>query len=310
METLFKVVIEDDWIVENRNEQTEFPSNHHTLGICNDYEDRDWRIKKFMDFLCNCLSDAALTRQRENELVAQSAHYSILIESFQNLKKCLEVRSAGDGGEIAEILLYGIMRKYYGAIAAVPKIFYKQNQNVPVHGADSVHILTDESKGKFSLWYGEAKFYQDFNSALPKLLESVKNSLDRRAIRKENKILLALKDLDYAVANVELRNKIITFLDENTSLDEIKCILHIPMLLLCESSIVSAYEKFSDECREKFKEEFTKIAEKYFSKQNEELGNITGYGDIHFHLILFPIKSKDEIYKYFVDLQKKFDCNE
>lgn len=80
--------------------------------------------------------------------------YTTLTESVKNLR--LVDTDNGQGSEIAEIVLYGIMRYYYGALPVVPKIFANDNAK----GADSVHIVLDD-KGDFTLWLGEAKFYSN-----------------------------------------------------------------------------------------------------------------------------------------------------
>ena len=51
------------------------------------------------------------------------------------------------------------MKNHYKALSAIPKIFYKQNDNDNAKGSDSVHIVIDPNGG-FQLWLGEAKFYK------------------------------------------------------------------------------------------------------------------------------------------------------
>lgn len=301
----FKIVIEDDWLVPPNHHHCLSDLNHHLCGICNDYEDEEWWLDKFMRFVWDSVSQTALTRRAETMLKNEEAYHSIQELSLNNLRKCLNSSNSGKGSEVAEIVLYGIMRRHFRAIAAVPKIFYKQNPNVPVHGADSVHIIVDERSGEFSVWYGEAKFYKSFESALSSLLDSVESSLEKRAITKENQILVNLRDLDYCVSDTNVRNNIVEFLSENTSMDEIKKILHVPMLLLCESSMVSEYKCFSDECRQKFESKFLAIANSYFETQKERLKSLCGYERINFHLVLFPVKSKEEIMeRFFAELDK------
>ena len=54
------------------------------------------------------------------------------------------------------------MKHHFNAIPAIPKIYYKQNDNMNAFGDDSVHIvLTKEND--FQIWLGEAKFYNDLD---------------------------------------------------------------------------------------------------------------------------------------------------
>lgn len=101
------------------------------------------------------IAQTGLSAEDRDNLYCESP-YTTLTESVKNLR--LVDTDNGQGSEIAEIVLYGIMRYYYGALPVVPKIFYKQNANDNAKGADSVHIVLDD-RGDFTLWLGEAKFY-------------------------------------------------------------------------------------------------------------------------------------------------------
>jgi Cap4 SAVED domain len=111
-------------------------------------------------------------------------------------------QDARKGSELAEIVLYGIMRHKYGALPVVPKIFYKQNTQDNAKGADSVHIVLNPDED-FSLWFGEAKFYSSIEDArLGSIIESVKTSLGTEKLKKENAIIVNLPELDHL--NIEV----------------------------------------------------------------------------------------------------------
>jgi hypothetical protein len=77
------------------------------------------------------------------------------------------------------------MRHKYDAIPVVPKIFYKQNSGDNAKGADSVHIVVNEN-GRFTLWFGEAKFYKSIEDArLPGIIKSIGNSLSTDKLKKK-----------------------------------------------------------------------------------------------------------------------------
>jgi hypothetical protein len=83
------------------------------------------------------------------------------------------------------------MKDYYTALSVVPKIFYKQNVNDNAKGADSVHIVIDNNEQDFSLWFGEAKFYQNIDGAINSAINSVDGFLrNDEQIRKENSIIM------------------------------------------------------------------------------------------------------------------------
>ncbi|CAH8239063.1 hypothetical protein VAEKB19_520003 [Vibrio aestuarianus] len=93
-----------------------------------------------------------------------------------------KTKDISKGSELAEILLYGIMKHHYGALPVVPKIFYKQNAQDNAKGADSVHLVIKDND--FTVWFGEAKFYNKIEDArLASIVSSVANSLDTKKLK-------------------------------------------------------------------------------------------------------------------------------
>ena len=129
----------------------------YVLSLLNDFEDGKWRTERFLDYIWNNIALTALSKQERDDLINEPR--TKLKRSAKNLR-LLDKEENGKGSEIAEILLYGIMQDHYGALPVVPKIFHKQNNNDYAKGADSVHIVLTPDKKDFSLWLGEAKFYQ------------------------------------------------------------------------------------------------------------------------------------------------------
>ena len=146
------------------------------------------------------------------------------------------------------------MRRHYGALPAVPKIFHKQNRNDNAKGADSVHVVVSDG-GAFELWLGEAKFYKSISdSDFDTFISSVENTLDKVAIRKENSIILGVRDLEeclksrYSEDIAEgIYGDIRRALAPETSVDGIRRILHIPILLIDECDITKRSTVFDEE---------------------------------------------------------------
>ncbi|MCB0486696.1 MAG: DUF1837 domain-containing protein, partial [Flavobacteriaceae bacterium] len=228
---------------------------------------------------------------------------STLIQTANNLRLIdKEKDEKGQGSELAEIFLYGIMKHHYGALSVVPKIFYKQNAQDNAKGMDSVHIVVDLENNDFTLWFGEAKFYNNIqNVRIDKIVSSVNASLQTDKLKKENSIITSVSDLDDLISNEVLRENIKNVLSYKTSLDELKPRLHIPILLLHECSITEAQDSLTDEYRDKIKEYHKDRAEVYFKKQIKKCGGIHKYSDIHFHIILFPVPGKEPIVQQFID---------
>lgn len=269
------------------------------LGLSNDFESGKWRSAKFYQFIWNNIAETALTKAERDALISDEDFDSLLIEAAKNLRFSSE-EDNGRGGEIAEIFLYGLMKRFYKALPVVPKIYHKQNVQDNAKGADSVHIVLDDSNAGFSIWFGEAKFYSDItDTRLDNVVESVKNALSDEKLKKENKIILGLNELkDYAEDKFET---IVGYLHQDTSLDKLKPVLHIPILLIYGCSITENAEEFTDEYKEQIIAYQQKKAETYFKKQINKCKELFKYHEIHFYLILFPVPNKKKIVDTFFE---------
>ena len=275
--------------------------NKSVLSFLNDFEEGKWRNERFLEYVWNNIAETALSKKERDSLIGSPL--SLLKASAKNLR-LLENDERGKGSEISEILLYGIMKDYYGALPVVPKIFHKQNRNDNAKGADSVHIVLTDDMNDFSVWFGEAKFYKSLsNEALDEIVTSVKNSLDKDKIKKENSIITDLRDLDGFEMPDGLRQQIYALLNQDRTIDAIKPKLHIPILLLHQCSKTASANRMDEAYLEKIKRKHIKKANEYFEKQVEALKDIVDlYEAVHFHLILFPVPDKDAIVNGFLEL--------
>lgn len=266
--------------------------NKSVLGLINGFEDEKWKYEDFQDYIWNNLQETALSAKER-----QALYYSpqtLLKKSARNLK-IVQKADQEKGGEIAEILLYGIMKDYYGALPVVPKIYYKQNSQDPAKGADSVHIVI-ESQKSFSLWLGEEKFFNSIeDNRLYNILDSVHDNCISANIKKEISIVTGIRDLDDLKIDAEIRKKIIGFLEGNPSTDDIKPILHIPIMLLYECNLTKNQKERDNTYIQAVYNYQVERANSYFKKQINRCKDIAHYSKINFHLILFPVPEKQPI---------------
>lgn len=295
----FEILIDDLFLKLDANSKLVPADNKHVLSLINDYEDNEWRYQKFENFIWDNIALTALSAQERQKL--SDCSHSKMIASAKNLRLTDKPKDLGRGSELAEIVLYAIMHHYYKALPVVPKIFHKQNPQDNAKGADSVHIVL-EGKDDFSLWFGEAKFYNSIEDArLAAVVESVGNSLATDKLKKENSIITDACDIDTLVADGDLVKRIKAALSNQISIDQIKPKLHIPILLLHECKITSASAQLTDEYRKKIIAFHLERAKAYFTKQIESLsGVVAKYSEIKFHIILFPVPDREKIVKEFV----------
>lgn len=292
------------WGVNQESTTPDLDKNDFLLSVINGFEDGKWRKSEFRKFIFDNIAQTGLSAEERDNLYSKSP-YTSLTESIKNLR--LVDKDNGKGSEIAEIVLYGIMRYHYHALPVVPKIFYKQNPNDNAKGADSVHIVLDD-QGDFSLWLGEAKFYNDIaDERLYDPIKSVFDTISTDRIKKENSIITNIRDLEYVIIDPNVRKKVQTILRRDTSIDEIRKRLHVPVLLLHECSKTNKATELTEAYLNDIKEYHLNRAQKYFESQNnkQKKENIHGYEHIQFHLILFPVPQKKDIVNWFVERAKQ-----
>ncbi|SOB79426.1 protein of unknown function [Sphingomonas guangdongensis] len=294
----FETVIDDSLSKITNIAQLKVLLNKRVLSLVNDFEDGKWLSSRFQSYLWDNIAQTALS-ERERLALADQSH-SALVASARNLR-LTDKDEVGQGSEIAEVFLYGIMKNHFGALPVVPKIFYKQNVQDNAKGADSVHIVISDDGEDFTLWFGEAKFYNSIVDArLDAVVNSVYASLDTGKLKKENAIITNVSDLDRLVLSASLRTKIKAALSSQVSIDHLKPKSHVPILILHQCAETAKCVQLSDEYRNAISVQHTERAEAYFSRQLSGSSKVHRYGDIQFHLILFPVPDKKAIVETFL----------
>lgn len=301
---MFEVIFDDEFSMFNADLGIDPDTNKHVVSAINDFADGQWRFARFQKFIWDNIVDTALSSAERNALANQSL--SLLAEAAKKLRLTDSDDDIGKGSELAEIVLYGIMKHHYGALPVVPKIFYKQNSQDNAKGADSVHIVVNGSD--FSIWMGEAKFYNDIkNARLASIVESVGNALQSDKLEKENSIITNVNDLDHLIGDVDLRSSIKACLRSGASMDDLKSRLHVPILMLHECAITKACSRLTTAYKDEIIAYHKGRAQSYFKKQVEELkAKVFLYEEITFHLILFPVPEKKKIVDSFLSNVEHF----
>lgn len=279
----------------------------HVLSLINGYEDGKWRADIFQRFIWNNIAESALSFKERNSLVGDPA--TMLAESAKNLRLTDKENDIGKGSELAEIILYGIMKYHYGALPVVPKIFYKQNRQDNAKGSDSVHIVVNGSD--FSLWFGEAKFYNSIEDArLYEIITSIGISLLTEKLKKENSIITNVSDIDDLITDLNQCNAIKQALSSQESIDSIKPKLHIPILLIHECDFTKKAIGINENYRKELISFYEERVNSYFKKQIKKLKDtIHLYNEISFHIILIPVPDKDSIINQFI-ISANFHSNQ
>ncbi|ENU80651.1 hypothetical protein F975_01437 [Acinetobacter sp. ANC 3789] len=293
----FNIVVSDDFIDICSNEKILIKENKKVLSFLNDFEDGKWRTSKFNSFIWDNIAETALNYQERKALFDKSQQK--MVAAAKNLRLASESDEIGRGSEIAEIMLYAIMKNYYKALPVVPKIYYKQNSQDNAKGADSVHIVVNGDE--YSLWFGEAKFFNSLNdSNFYQITNSLYNALQTEKLKKENSIILGVRDLQYSGLDEDLIGRITKDLSSQNSIDNIKKIINVPIMIIHECDITKGETTYNEDYIDAIKKMYRDKANSYFIKQFNKLNEIHLYNLINFHLILFPVPEKKRIVDKFV----------
>lgn len=308
----FDILIDESFVKFNPDSVVFTPdTNDFLISLVNGFEEGHWMKKNFQNFIYNNIAETALKAEERIKIVDEN--YSCLVESAKHLRLIdkditdeeTKKKDKGRGSEIAEIVLYGIMKHHFNAIAAIPKIYYKQNDKMNAFGDDSVHIVLTKNND-FQIWLGEAKFYNDLDDKrFSDPLDSIAQMLEPAIIRKEIGILTGLNELDVVLKdNPHMLELVKNTLKNYTSIDDIKERLHVPILLLHECEITNCTTRLNDEYKDKIIKYHYERAIAYFKKQIIKFKNYIDYDKINFHLILFPVPNKSEIVEWFISRAK------
>ncbi len=296
----FEILIDVTFAIVNTDLSLSPVDNKRVLSIINDFEDGSWRYRKFQEFIWDNIAETALSLKERQSLI--DSPLSSLTEAAKKLRLTDTTKDdIGQGSELAEIVLYGIMKHHYKALPVVPKIFYKQNAQDFAKGSDSVHIVLEDDSD-FTLWFGEAKFYNNIEDVrLDSIVQSVENSLQSDKLKKENSIITSVSEIDTLVIGDDLKKKIKELLSTRESIDKLKPKLNIPILLLHECAITQKQTALSDDYKDEIRRHHLQRAESYFRKQIAKIGSLHMYSEIEFHIILFPVPVKEKVVKKFIE---------
>lgn len=109
-------------------------------------------------------------------------------------------------GFYGEVLLDCILKVFHGTLALVARgYFYNPLENSETKGYDSFHIIENERP---ELWFGEAKFYGNYQNAMENSIKSVMDKIEISLSDKylqNNLVALCEEEANFELANKDLQ---------------------------------------------------------------------------------------------------------
>lgn len=192
-------------------------------------------------------------------------------------------------GEFGELILHLLLRDFHGTIPLISKIYFKDSDNVTVHGFDGVQVTVEGDDRK--LWLGESKLYSNGMAGIKDLVKDLKKHIENDYLRKE--FLLLSRKLPENMPDIEYWRDL---MDKHQTLDKIYSNIVIPMVCTYSSSL---FAKHNEETK-KYIEEFTMEC----LALKEEFDNKKITTNVEVILLLLPVPNKDDLNKE-LDLRLK-----
>lgn len=258
------------------------------LGLCAGYEQGAWRANDFARHLIHNVVEFVYPHHEWSKV-----HSSTAVEMAARAARAVYgSANHGNRGEVGELLLFTVMRGYYGSCPVVSKLYFKSAANDTVKGFDAVHFV--EGQDGLELWLGEAKLYTDAGAAIRDVIAELDRHVEADYLRQEfawisNKMSTASPRYD----------ELARLLDERTSLDEVFKVLHVPVLLTYDSTAIRDHSAIDAA----FEAAVTAEIRKHYNAFRQKFT-----GQIRVHLILVPLGSKQALLDAFDSKLKAFQA--
>jgi hypothetical protein len=283
-------------LIGNRHPKTileivfsDLTSDVPVTGVCAGFENQEWRYKALVDDFIRWAPDWIL-RKSELRDVDGSNMTDLLMKA---LSRIYTSKKYENRGEIGELLLHMILRRFMGSDQAINRLYFKDASNDTVKGFDSVHIVEATSPSgetELDLWLGESKYYKDSTAALRDVLTELEIHLSKDYLRGEFSAITDKLEPDWKHA--EAVKKLI---DSTTSLDKIFTRIVVPVFITFNSKTAAKYRVTDSDYKDEL-ELF--IRKKWKSFQgNIKLKNLPD--TVRVHLIMLPMDTKAKLLKEF-----------
>ncbi|NVM37444.1 MAG: DUF1837 domain-containing protein [Candidatus Lokiarchaeota archaeon] len=185
-------------------------------------------------------------------------------------------------GEFGELILHLLLRDFCSTIPLISKIYFKDSNNVTIHGFDGVHITIEEGNKK--LWLGESKLYSDGKQGIKDLCNDLKDHIKRDYLRKEFNLIK--RKMPKAVPEIEYWRKL---MDKYNKLEKIYSGICIPLVCTYSSKLFNKHNSETAEYIKDFVDECQNL--------NKYLNATKIKTNVEAILMLLPVPDKDKLNK-------------
>jgi len=256
--------------------------SHVVKVYCAGLEGGKWRFNTLAQSLMAWLPDFALIPEEEIDLKVDKSWERFRVAANKIYKTGFPEKR----GEIGELILHIICRKYFDTYPSVSKIYYKSSGGEVVKGFDLVHTKYDEDNDEVEFWFGEAKFYTNAKQATTEAIKSVIEHLEMGFLKAEkiavfNKVIRDTPGYD----NIEF------LLHVDTSVDELIKRMVIPILITFDSHSLENATEINEDYVSEILDETKPLVDKFLNEKK--------FDKLELKLLFVPTDTKKKLLQRF-----------
>ncbi|MFA5084049.1 MAG: DUF1837 domain-containing protein [Candidatus Paceibacterota bacterium] len=240
------------------------------------FDQNKFRLQPLLDIVMDVVPEFAFGYYE-----AKNIPYTAIVNKLREAAKTIYTTDKYKRrGEFGEIVLHLLLRDFCNTTPLVSKIYFKDTNNVAVHGFDGVHISVEDNVKK--LWLGESKFYGNGMEGINALLKDVKEHFEEDYLRAEFNLIS--RRIHNETPESEYWKQL---MHRHKRLDEIFQSVCIPLVCTYTSDIFKSYTDQTKEYLEAFEKECRGLKAEFDKK------NI--HTNLEIILMLLPVPNKDEL---------------
>ncbi|WP_347992812.1 DUF1837 domain-containing protein [uncultured Eubacterium sp.] len=254
------------------------------------FDENGNKSSELLDILMDSLLEFVFGIKYRN--IQNPKEHQKFFNACEKLYKDPKARNSKREGDLGEIILHTLLRKYLGTIPFAGRFYFSVDKNTSPKSFDIVHVLPNKSKNILVL--GESKMYADAKGGIDALADDIKKHFKTDYVRKQFVKISEAVSSDNLVDQETIVKPMRRTIDEweyklrtEKTLENVIDALYIP--LLCTYN----YDKYS---------KYTNISDQFIQEYEIHIGELYSYFDnkniirpacLNILLMLFPIPSKD-----------------
>ena len=145
------------------------------------FDENGDKSSEFLDILMDSLLEFVFGIKYKNIQIPRE--HKKFFNACEKLYKDPKARNTKKEGDLGEIILHTLLRKYVGTIPFAGRFYFAVDKNTSPKSFDIVHVLPDKFKNILVL--GESKMYADAKGGIDALADDIKKHFNADYIRKQ-----------------------------------------------------------------------------------------------------------------------------